>query len=98
MLEVLEQTPRGANPLPDAAEAPAFETRVPIELLGLDPGPQTLHVNGLATGFEIPSLRAVLASDSTDPQLAPNIALTDELPPLGDAPPLPGGAAGASAY
>lgn len=58
VLEVLEQTPRGAQPLPDLAESPPFETRVPIEILGLEPGPVVLHANGHSAEFEIPHLHA----------------------------------------
>ncbi len=39
VLEVLEQTPRGATLLPDLAQSPPFETRIPIEILDLNPGP-----------------------------------------------------------
>lgn len=85
LLEVLEQTPRGANLLADLAESPPFETRIPIELLGLDPGPQLLHVNGVEARFEIPPLQAVLVSSSVALQTPPGVALIDEFIPIEDA-------------
>jgi len=76
-LEILEQTPRGAGPAPSGSrkglslfgnasrtepvEMPPFETRVPVEILALDPGPCVLHANGVVTSFEIPQLHASLA-------------------------------------
>lgn len=94
VIEVLEQTPRGANLLPDLTEAPPFEKRIPIEILGLEPGPCLLYVNGIATSFEIPPLQAALASEIPGPaNYAPTVTLIDEFIPIEDAVPgtaLPG--------
>jgi len=48
-IEVMEQTPRGASLLPDASEPPPFQSRIPVELLGLGPGAYTLSANGVET-------------------------------------------------
>lgn len=61
-LQVLEQTPRGAVPLAEQPEVPPFETRIPVEILGFEPGSCLLNVNGIEVPFEIPRLHAVLAS------------------------------------
>jgi len=94
VIEVLEQTPRGANLLPDLTEAPPFEKRIPIEILGLEPGPCLLYVNGIATSFEIPPLQAGLVSEIPGPAAyAPTVTLVDEFIPIEDAVPgtaLPG--------
>lgn len=88
IIEVLEQTPRGANLLPDLTEAPPFEKRIPIEILGLEPGPCLLYVNGIATSFEIPPLQAALASEIPGPAAyAPSVTLVDEFIPIEDAVP-----------
>lgn len=84
IIEVLEQTPRGANLLPDLAQSPPFETRVPIEILGLEPGPCLLYVNGIATSFEIPSLQAAPASAATTGGYLPAVTLVDEFIPIED--------------
>lgn len=82
-LEVLEQTPRGATLLPDLAEAPPFVTRIPIELLGLDPGPCRLNANGIEVTFEIPTLQAVLVPpESAQPVPVSPITLVDEFIPI----------------
>ncbi len=86
IVEVMEQTPHGATPTPlaDAVVAatpedttPSFETVIPIEILGLDPGPHLLRVNGLEIPFEIPTPRATLVS-SDDSQPHSPITLVDE--------------------
>lgn len=86
MLEVLEQTPRGAALLPDLALSPTFETRIPIETLGLEPGPCLLFVNGLTTSFEIPPLRAETIDNA--PPRGSGVTLVDEFIPIEDALPL----------
>lgn len=86
VLEVLEQTPRGAALLPDLALSPAFETRIPIETLGLEPGPCLLFVNGMATSFEIPPLRAQELDDFSTTRSA--VTLVDEFIPIEDTLPL----------
>lgn len=91
VLEVLEQTPRGAVPLPDLAQAPSFETRIPIELLGLEPGPCLLYANGIAVPFEIPPLQAVIASVDPVAYRTPAITLVDEFIPIEDTVPLSSG-------
>ncbi len=54
MVEVNEQTPRGStgtNKVPN----PPFQTRVPLEVLGLMPGQKYLvDVNGFKTQFQMP--------------------------------------------
>jgi hypothetical protein len=88
MIEVLEQTPRGANLLPDLTTAPPFETRVPIEILGLEPGPCLLYVNGIATSFEVPLLQATLATPVTPAVPHPSaVTLVDEFIPIEEAVP-----------
>jgi len=88
MIEVLEQTPRGANLLPDLTAAPPFETRVPIEILGLEPGPCLLYVNGIATSFEVPSLHATLAAPVSAAAPHPAaVTLVDEFIPIEEAVP-----------
>jgi len=82
-LEVLEQTPRGANLITDLAMAPPFQTRIPVELLGLSPGPCILMTNGVETPFVIPNLQAVLVStDEHAPSREPAITLLDEFIPI----------------
>jgi len=91
ILEVLEQTPRGANLLPDLAATPPFETRIPIEILGLEPGPCLLNANGIETPFEIPTLHATLAfTDAPSVPFSP-ITLVDEFIPIEDTIPLGSG-------
>lgn len=88
LIEVLEQTPRGANLLPDLTAAPPFETRVPIEILGLEPGPCLLYVNGIATSFEVPSLQATLATGASPVAAYPSsVTLVDEFIPIEEAVP-----------
>jgi len=82
-LEVLEQTPRGANLLSDLALSPPFQTRIPVELLGLPPGPCILVTNGIQTPFVIPSLQAILVStDDDSPTREPAVSLIDEFIPI----------------
>ncbi len=91
VLEVLEQTPRGATLLPDLAHSPAFETRIPIEILGLEPGPCLLYANGIEIPFEIPPLQAVVASVDPVMNRTPAITLVDEFIPIEDTVPLSSG-------
>lgn len=86
VLEVLEQTPRGATLLPDLALSPEFETRIPVEILGLEPGPCLLFVNGIATSFEIPPIRAEQVEVVTHSRSA--VTLVDEFIPIEDTIPL----------
>lgn len=82
-VEVLEQTPRDASLLPNLSQAPPFQTRIPIELLGLDPGTYTLNANGVEITFEIPPLHAGLASEIPDVPEAPSaVRLVDEFIPI----------------
>jgi hypothetical protein len=88
LIEVLEQTPRGANLLPDLTAAPPFETRIPIEILGLEPGPCLLYVNGIATSFDVPSLQATLATQTSPLSAYPSaVTLVDEFIPIEEAVP-----------
>jgi hypothetical protein len=91
VLEVLEQTPRGATLLPDLAQSPPFETRIPIEILGLEPGPCLLYANGIEIPFEIPPLQAVVASVDPVMNRTPAITLVDEFIPIEDTVPLSSG-------
>jgi hypothetical protein len=91
VLEVLEQTPRGATLLPDLAHSPSFETRIPIEILGLEPGPCLLYANGIEIPFEIPPLQAVVASVDPAMNRSPAITLVDEFIPIEDTIPLSSG-------
>lgn len=82
-IEVLEQTPRDAALLPNLSQAPPFQTRIPVELLGLEPGSYVLNANGLETTFEIPPLHAGLVSEIPDVPEAPSaIKLVDEFIPI----------------
>ncbi len=90
IIEVMEQTPRGANLLPDLGESPPFETRIPVEILGLEPGPVTLYANGIGTAFEIPTPRAELAIPGAPALLPAGITLVDEFIPLEETVPLGG--------
>jgi hypothetical protein len=88
VIEVLEQTPRGANLLPDLTAAPPFETRIPIEILGLEPGPCLLYVNGIATSFEVPSLQATPTTQASPVAAYPSaVTLVDEFIPIEEAVP-----------
>ena len=89
-VEVLEQTPRGASPMPDLGESPPFQTRIPVEILGLEPGPCLLNVNGFEVPFEIPLPRATLASAAPSGPVSP-ITLLDEFIPIEDAEPAASG-------
>jgi hypothetical protein len=84
VLEVREQTPRGANLLGDLGESRPFETRIPIEILGLDPGPILLHANGHVVEFEIPALQAEPVGTGEAASLPAGIALVDEFIPIED--------------
>lgn len=91
VLEVLEQTPRGATLLPDLAQSPPFETRIPIEILGLEPGPCLLYANGIEVPFEIPPLQAVVASVDPVMNRTSAVTLVDEFIPIEDTVPLSSG-------
>lgn len=88
-LEVLEQTPRGAMILTDLAESPPFETRIPIETLGLEPGPYLLNANGVLVEFEIPQILATLLVEGTEPAVRNSaVTLVDEFIPIEEAGPM----------
>lgn len=57
-LEVREQTPRDAIISPTSTGAPSFETKIPIELLGLEPGEYLLSVNGVQAPLTVPAIQA----------------------------------------
>ncbi|MDF1823739.1 MAG: hypothetical protein P1U68_03800 [Verrucomicrobiales bacterium] len=57
-LDIMEQTPRGADLMTDLAQSPPFERIVLIDILGLAPGSHTLSVNGIETVFTIPMTQA----------------------------------------
>ena len=69
-LEVLEQTPRGANLASGLVTSPSFEKRVPLELLGLAPGTYRLVANEVQVLFTIPPLHPDGAG-SVPPQASP---------------------------
>ena len=53
-LEVQEQTPRGTKPT-NLVPNPPFQTRIPLEILGLRPGNfYIVDANGVKTEFQIP--------------------------------------------
>ncbi len=79
-IDVLEQTPRGATLMPNLSDMAPFQTTIPIELLGLEPGTYNLSANGIETTFEIPPLQAATA---TDEYLA-SVGATDEFIPIED--------------
>jgi len=88
LLEVLEQTPRGAIVLTDLGESPPFETRIPIETLGLAPGVYTLNANGILTEFEIPRIHATLLVEGAMPPVRESaVTLVDEFIPIEEAGP-----------
>jgi len=91
IVEVLEQTPRGAKPHPDLGQSPPFETRIPIEILGLEPGPCLLYANGIEVPFEIPPLQAVVASIDPVVNRPSAVTLVDEFIPIEDTIPLTSG-------
>lgn len=63
-IDIMEQTPRGAEPLPDLAGAPSFETSQSLEVMGLDfDRPYVLVVNGIESELIIPSPRAEAVGD-----------------------------------
>lgn len=76
-IDVLEQTPRGATLVPNLTDSAPFQTIIPIDLLGLEPGVYTVSANGIETTLEIPTLRAeategeYLAATSTSSTTAP---------------------------
>lgn len=82
-IEVLEQTPRGANLLPDLAETPPYQTRIPIDLLGLAPGKYQVNANDVLTIFEVPGLQAQTISETTghEPR-KPAVRILDEFIPI----------------
>lgn len=57
-LDIMEQTPRGADLMTDLAQSPPFERIVPIDILGLAPGSHILSVNGIETEIKIPMPQA----------------------------------------
>ena len=81
-IDVMEQTPRDAALLPNLSMAPPFQTRIPIELLGLEPGEYTLSANGITTTFEIPTLYAAPASFGEESQDSSSIEILDEFVPI----------------
>ncbi len=82
-LEVLEQTPRGATLLPDLTDSPPYRTRIPIELLGLEPGPCLLNTNGILTPFLIPNPKAVQVVQSNHGDMRPPVVtLLDQFVPI----------------
>lgn len=79
-IDVLEQTPRGATLIPNLTDASPFQTTIPIELTGLDPGVYTVSANGIETTLEIPQLRAEAAEGeylAATPAAAPS-EMSDE--------------------
>jgi hypothetical protein len=85
LIEVLEQTPRGATSLTDLGTMPSYETRIPVELLGMDAGPCVLNVNGIEVTFEIPGPRATLVShDPAEMIHATTVSLVDQFVPIED--------------
>lgn len=57
-LEVREQTPRDAIISPTSTGSPSFETKIPIELLGLEPGEYIVSVNGVEAPLTVPAIQA----------------------------------------
>jgi len=63
-LDIMEQTPRGAELLPDLATSPSYETRQALDVMGLDfDRPYTLVVNGVESELIIPAPRAEAVGD-----------------------------------
>jgi len=46
-IKVREQTPRGAVPPPDMVGLPPYQSKIPIETLGLVPGEYVVNANGI---------------------------------------------------
>ena len=95
-IEVLEQTPRGASLLPDLAQNSPFTTKIPIELLGLEPGSYILSTNGIEAPLVVPAIQAEsIPSQYVDSHDQVPNELTNELVPIEDtqyssvAPPAP---------
>jgi len=93
LLEVLEQTPRGAPLLPvEGAATTAYERRVPLELLGLPPGDYLVVANGVEAAMSLAPPRAAPAIDATlasgaagtpvGTPISPSITLVDEFIPI----------------
>lgn len=61
-LDIMEQTPRGADLTVDLAHSPEYERIVPIDILGLKPGNYLLSVNGFESVIEVPALTGVSAA------------------------------------
>lgn len=61
-LDVREQTPRDSVLTTTNGGTPTFETKIPIELLGLEPGDYLLSVNGVQAPLTVPALQAQVYS------------------------------------
>lgn len=70
-LDIMEQTPRGADLTVDLAHSPEYERIVPIDILGLEPGSYLLSVNGIESVIEVPALPG--ASSASEIPAAANI-------------------------
>lgn len=78
LLEVREQTPRGANLLSDLTNSPPFEKRVPLEIIGLPPGNYRLIANKVETVFTIPS---PVSESSIAARPSMRYPIAEEVPP-----------------
>lgn|GEM_PF-731547 len=79
-VDVLEQTPRGALGELSVTGPPPFQTRIPIEILGLRPGEYIVHANGIESTLEIP--RSIEAIASYDGFQVPGAEATPVIPPV----------------
>ncbi|MEM7603008.1 MAG: hypothetical protein AAF357_16545, partial [Verrucomicrobiota bacterium] len=69
-LDVMEQTPRGADLSADLADSPNFERIIPVDILGLKPGGYLLSVNGVETRLEIPAIQGEILGHGERPASA----------------------------
>ncbi len=81
-LDVMEQTPRGADLLTDLSQSPSFERIIPVDILGLKPGSYLLSVNGIETPFQVPPLQA---GAITAAEMQASSQLKDEMVAIEDA-------------
>ncbi len=66
-IAVMEQTPRGAIAIPDLGKSPSFEKKIPIDLMGLEPGRYTVEANGITGLLEIPEVFEVAHQNPAQP-------------------------------
>lgn len=84
-IEVYEQTPRGAAPMVASTGPPPFQSRIPIEILGLNPGEYIVSANGVQASLEIPDLSQLPVDSYSSPEFSPDREETEDFPELSGA-------------